>query len=190
MPLEMARYFVVLIPFLIYYFFLGLSLVVNQGSRLSVSKNFLHSIILVVLSIILFGNFLGASDMIQHAHRSEPYSPEYTHFLDTAFWARDSSPKDAYFAVRKPTTFYLLSNRYATSYGLEGSNANLVWAESTEKKLLDQYKTKNIGYIVLDRFSSSAYQLIYPIIKNNPDKFTLVYTTKPPETYVFKLNKW
>jgi len=62
--------------------------------------------------------------------------------------------------------------------------------EDTEEKILSMYVEKDMSYLVLDRFSSSAQRLVCSIIKNNPDKFEVVYVTKKPEVYVLKLKKW
>jgi len=193
LPIELSRYYVVLTPLLIYYFYIGLSWTLEKLKFFAIGKEFVRVLILSVMSIMLFINLLGASDRIQSAHRSEAYPPEFSRYLETAFWAKDHTPPEALFGVRKSTMFYLFSRRHAIGYG--GKKVPIVplgspWSIDAEKKVLDYYKAENIDYIVLDCFSASAFQLISPIIKNNLDKFTLVYTTQKPETYVFKLNKW
>lgn len=189
-PLIISRYFIVLIPFLIYYFFKGLSLTLNQLRGFKIPKNVSHTILLTVMSLMFFVNLLGVSDRIRHSHRSEPHSPAYARFLETAYWAKDNTPKDAYFAARKARTFFIFSDRHASGYFGEGVGRYDSWSEEAEREILEMYKEKDIDYLILDHFSSSAYRLIYPIIRNNPSKFDVVYVTQKPETYVLKLNKW
>lgn len=190
-PANIARYLVPLVPFLIYYLFVGIGLFFRRFERLGTySKHISNTVLMIVASLMLFVNLSGISDKIQLAHRKEPYPADYARFLETAFWAKKETPPGSYFAVRKPTTFYLLSERCACTYYGNVYGPYDQWSKDAEEKILSMYEENNIDFLILDRFSGSAYYLIYPIIKNNPDKFKVVFVTEEPKTYVFQINKW
>jgi hypothetical protein len=186
---ELLRYFAVLIPFLVYYFYYGVASVINQLSeRVRVPRQATHLIVVLVVCPIFFAQILGIASRIEYAYRDEPYPLNYVRFLEAAAWAKDNTPEKASFAVRKPRMFYLFSGRQAIRYQV----IDEVYSspQKAEEKTLELYREKDIDYLVYDQFGGVNVQLIQPIVEGNPDKFTPVYATKKPRTHILKLKKW
>ncbi|MEI6854020.1 MAG: hypothetical protein WCL06_14335, partial [Bacteroidota bacterium] len=121
----------------------------------------------------------------------------YKAFLDCAVWAKDNLPKDAIVASRKERIFYIFSDglRGYKNFSLTDNRMieKKVTMEEYEKYKLDQFAKANTDYLILDTFTSSSVQIIFPIIQKNPDKFKLekvIGDEKTGPCYVFKIIKW
>jgi hypothetical protein len=144
--------------------------------------------VLLAICPVFFAQILGIASRIEYAHRDEPYPLDYVRFLEAAAWAKENTPKDAVFAVRKPRMFYLFSDRHAIRY----QTINQVYSspQEAEEKTLELYKGNDIDYLVYDQFGGINVQLIQPVVEGNPDKFAPVHATKKPRTHILKLKKW
>ena len=192
--LVVSRYLIVFTPFLIYFLYLGIRTLIEWVDK---KKVFGKTIGIMVFCFLLGNSFIGDAFNVQRSAKATLYTPPYKAFLDCAAWAKDNLPKESIVASRKERIFYIFSD------GLRGyKNFSLtdnrmlekgMTREEYEKYKLDQFAKYNTDYLIIDTFTSSSVQIIYPIIQKNPEKFKLEKTIgdeKNGACYVFKIIKW
>ncbi len=193
-PLVVSRYIIVFTPFLIYFLYLGIKSLIGLLDK---KQQFAKAFGLIVFCFLLGNSFIGDAFNVQRSAKATLYEPPYKAFLDCAVWAKDNLPKDAIVASRKERIFYIFSDglRGYKNFSLTDNRMieKKVTMEEYEKYKLDQFAKANTDYLILDTFTSSSVQIIFPIIQKNPDKFKLekvIGDEKVGPCYVFKLIKW
>ncbi len=193
--LVVSRYLIVFTPFMIYFLYMGVRFLIELVDQ---KKQFGKTIGLMVFCFLLGNSFIGDAFNVQRSAKPNLYEPPYKAFLDCAVWAKDNLPKESIVGSRKERIFYIFSD------GLRGykdfsltDNRMLekkdMSREEYEKYKLDQFAKNNTDYIILDTFTSSSIQIIYPILQNHPDKFKMekiIGDEKTGACYVFKVLKW
>ena len=163
-----ARYLTILVPFLIYYLYLGSSFLMAQLSHR------LNSAVPKVISsqipfLLLFYLFLvGMSANHFNVRTKSPVHNEYyDSFLTAAKWCGENLPPDAYVMSVKPRIVYIMSGLKGTSMASERDRYDEAWA----KKKIEEIRIKNVTHLIVDAISVTTTKNIYPLLQNNPDKF-------------------
>lgn len=179
------RFFLPLIPLVVFYMIVGLTELIRWGSRkLSFTKegynNKKHIQFLsytLILSLLAF-NLPKLKELHQNAQAS--YSKNYENYFALAKWAQYNTPKNTVFCCRKPGLFYLFANRYVTNC------KNIADTEA----FINDLKEKRVDYVVLDQLGySSTVRYLYPAIQAFPEKFQLAMFVKDPDTYLLRLKR-
>ncbi|MBK8502932.1 MAG: glycosyltransferase family 39 protein [Saprospiraceae bacterium] len=173
-PAEMViiRYLSILLPFIIYFTFIGADMVLsflNRRFHFLSGTAFVKIGTVLMLAQILFTNMRGNSINITLTTMGN--GPAYTDFVDVARWARNNLPDSAYVVSIKPRLFYVLSEKRGTRL----SNIQEKYSEEYEQEKLSLFKRLGITHIVLDGISGATRENIFPIVKNNPKMFQTLY---------------
>lgn len=189
-----SRYLIVFTPFLIYFFLSGIRVIAGFFDK---KKMIATTLMLIVAGFLLGNSFLGTAFNIQRSAKASLYEPPYQAFLDCAVWAKDNFDKEAVVASRKERIFYIFSDglRGYKHFALSDSRQleKKISMEEYEKGKLEQFAKNNTSYIIIDTFSSSSVNIIYPIIQKYPDKFKLlkiIGDEKKGACYVYQVIKW
>ncbi len=193
--ITVSRYLIVFIPFMIYYFYLGIKTIIGFIDK---KKQFAKTAGIVVMCFLLGNSFIGDAFNVQRSKQETLNTPSYQAFLDCAVWAKDNLPKDAIVASRKERIFYIFSDglrgyKHIATNEISRLQENKTTLEEFESKKLDQIAKNNTDYLILDTFNSASIQLIYPIIEKNPTKFKLIKKIGDEQKggcYVFQVIKW
>ncbi|NNF01133.1 MAG: phospholipid carrier-dependent glycosyltransferase [Bacteroidia bacterium] len=184
-----SRYLVPLTPFMIFYFFFGAVSIFELINRFVKSETLMHFgkiACFILLFVLGFTNMSGSSHVIQKNNTGQLYISGYDNFIAAAEWAKDNLPDTALVASRKPRIFYLFSERKGTF----NTNYREKYSKEFEKEKIEKWEKAGVDYIILDAFNSSTRKNVYPIVQNNPAKFSVIHTVGTKgQCYIVKVNK-
>jgi hypothetical protein len=169
------RFFLPILPFVVYLFFLGIETIFIRTSSASGSKRTGHVLAWTCAALFTFGNLIGHLDLI-NSQKAMP--PDWRNFYSCADWVRLNTPKNAVVVNRKPELFYLRSQRkgfvYPFSHDVE--------------KVISGMKSGGATYCVLDNFSWSgtSARYLFPAVMYHPEMFRVVYALRNPDTFVLE----
>ncbi len=170
------RYLLPLLPFLFYYFFTGTGFLLGKlNFSLGLKKNIPRFFFLLIL-------FLGviASAGIFLQERNPNYVEEvqgqgWHNYLKAAEWAKQNTPEDAVIVARKQNNFYIYSGRKAFHF----------FFGSDEERILSEFEEKGAGFVVVDEFNLETKKFLEPVVRNNPERFSLVKEFGETRIYEF-----
>jgi hypothetical protein len=182
--LVMGRYLIVFIPIFIYFIILAIDF-----SKKFMKENFSKKIIFVFSFFLLASNLSGTAFNISQAKKENLYNPAYKQFLESAKWAQNNLPENSVIASRKERIFYIFSKRK----GFKHTGYRDRLTKDGIEKILSKIKRNKTDYLVLDTFNGTSVRVMYPIIKQNPDKFVLKKVFGNPKRgacYLFEVKSW
>jgi len=183
-----SRYFYPLIPFVFYYFILGLQFVCD---RIKFKKPEL--LVAAVMSFSLVFMFtLNTSAVYAGKY---PYSPQIRDFISACDWIKKNTPEGTVIADRKSTLGFIWSGRKSmhfyndTVYSRYSFGDPAFSYQQFQTNMLNYYRSNRIDYVIIDTFSE-AYSVILPIVKNNLGLFTVEARFGSPQpTIVLKFDR-
>jgi hypothetical protein len=117
-----------------------------------------------------------------------PYPPAVQNYVTACKWIRANTPADSVIASRKSTMAFLWADRKSLHYFDDVKyNRYMSYSPQFDQDTLDYYAREKIRFVILDAFSSDAYDKILPVIKNHPAMFKVLYATPQPQTYVIEV---
>ncbi len=167
-----VRYVTIIIPFLIYFLFIGilrLSNVLLEYFRHPHYRLIGRLIGTLTLAQILLTGFHGNRLNLESSAIGQ--GPEYYDYIDVAKWSKNNLPDDAYVMAVKPRLFYIYSGKKAGRL----TNMGEVYTDQYILDKLDTFKERGVTHIVLDRISGSTRRNIFPLVEENPDLFQTMY---------------
>ncbi len=193
--LVVSRYLIVFTPFMIYYLFTGIKVIIGLADK---KKQVAQVAGILVFCFLLGNSFVGDAFDVQRSKQATLYSPQYQAFLDCATWAKDNIPKTSIVASRKERIFYIFSDgirgyKHITSNEMSRMQEEGMTLDEFQKKKLEKMAENNTDYVIIDTFNAASVQMIYPIIEKNPDKFKLLKVIGDEKTggcYIFQVIKW
>lgn len=175
------RFLIPIVPFLIYYFFIGLRNFAQwlRFKSLSLIAVFLMIILALSDSIKKIPNNLSNLIAYLKGNKYAGYPLDWQRYFETLNWIKDNTEKDAIVVSRKPEFTYLLGQRKSFLYRYS----------SDPQKLINDFYEKKANYLLFDSFywTGTTRKYIGPVLQRYPDKFELVYKSPQPEMYVFKI---
>ncbi|MBS0001192.1 MAG: glycosyltransferase family 39 protein [Cyclobacteriaceae bacterium] len=130
-----------------------------------------------IILIVVFG--LAFIDPVKALHQKaiSPYPLSWQNYFKVAAWFKSENIEDVVVVCRKPMLFHLKSGTFTAPY---------IYSKDGEEMIAD-LKAKKTDYIVLDNLGyRQTYEYLYPVIRNNPDIFPLVFSLQNPDTYLLK----
>jgi len=190
-----SRYLIVFTPFMIYYLFLGVKVLIGLVDK---KKQIAQTAGILVFCFLLGNSFIGDAYNVQRSKQATLHNAAYQAFLDCAVWAKTNLPKEAIVASRKERIFYVFSDgirgyKHVSSNEIGRLQEEGVTMEQFQQRKLDKMASTNTDYVIIDTFNSASVQMIYPIIEKNPDKFKLlkiIGDEKAGACYIFQVIKW
>jgi len=101
----------------------------------------------------------------------------WVQFIESCKWIKSNTPEDANLISRKPRISYILSDRPGKVYKFT-QNSSAIMAE---------IDSVGADYVIVDRISGTTQAYLIPTIQAYPGRFSVVYKTTEPVTYVFKV---
>ncbi len=166
-----ARFILPIVPFII----LGVVHGINSLLEKFVPKKRNMQWITIVLVLGLLPTLIPL-----HKQSVEKFPRNWENYLGLAKWAKDNVEPTAVISCRKPMMFYLYSGTYTTGYK----------HTKDQDQLLNDLEAKQVDYVILDQLDfTSTPEYLYPAVKNNPERFSVVQHLENPDTYLLKFNK-
>jgi len=193
--LVVSRYLIVFTPFMIYFLFLGVKVLIGLVDK---KGKIAQTAGILVFCFLLGNSFIGDAYNVQRSKQATLYAPQYQAFLDAAVWAKDNLPKESIVASRKERIFYIFSDglrgyKHVSSNEIGRMQEEGITVDEFQKMKLEKMAANNTDYVIIDTFNAASGQLIYPIIEKNPDKFKLLKIIGDEKTgacYIFQVIKW
>jgi len=175
------RFLLPIIPVLFIYVYFGLSWISDKLKS--------KYLIPVVTGLILIFNLVTTvklsaatiSDNVRFlkGDRYAGYSPDWRRYFETIDWIKKNVPDDPVIMARKPEFVFLFSGR-----------KSFVYPYTTD---LDKMRASinQADYVLLDNFSwtGTTPRYLLPVLQTEPDRYEVVYRSRPPEFYVLKIKK-
>ncbi|HCD39018.1 MAG TPA: hypothetical protein DEQ77_09955 [Candidatus Omnitrophica bacterium] len=165
-----ARYLVPLLPFLLYYLFLGAHSLLKR-----------EFFIKGVICAIIFLNIAGSIHEIIR-ERNNPYQPAEISFIQAVDWIKKNVSSENIILSRRSNWIYVYTQ------GLRG--VKLLRTTDTRAHYAYIMDTK-VDYIVIDQnkiYRDDARDYLLPLVRDYPDNFEKVYASPmKPQTYVYKV---
>lgn len=173
------RFLIPIVPFLIYYFLIGLrGLAGALGSRWEplVGKLLIVFVLVIVVASCLTG--LARAGQARASGHVRRYPPEWQNYFLAAEWCRDHTPEKSIFLARKPSLFYLRARRPVMNYP---------YTADTEEMMAFMAQNR-VDYVILDGFSWTGTTMRYlvPALQKHREKFQAVHVVENPRTWVLK----
>lgn len=168
------RFLIPVVPFLIYYFLVGLwGVAARKIVRLTpvVSRS-------LVWLVFIFMVASSLSALVWASERPLRYPPEWQNYFSVAQWCREHTPEGNVFVARKPSLFYLHARRQVLNYPYT----------SDTKEMMAFLAGNRVDYVILDGFTwtGTTAQYLAPAVMKNKDKFQAVHGLDNPQTWVLK----
>ena len=185
--MAMTRYLMVLVPFYIFFLYIGIrgiATILSNHVSLKGVESFGKVLAMSSLFFILFSNFSGNSFFIGITNNGYTHIPTLEGYFEAAKWCKSNTPEDAIIASRKPRLFYLYSERK----GVGTTDITESYDASKDQEKINKWREDGVDYLIYDRFSTKSRENILPLLENNAQNFQLVYQSPGPYvTFVVKL---
>lgn len=165
------RYFITLIPLLIFGFCRGLYVTVGFISKKIKGREieFLSLASIVVLLFIIIPRYEEAQGYYHNVAKIKKWQDTgnagIQQYALASEWMGKNLPEDARVICRKPELFYMLS-------GYRHANGFPQYA--TPEEIMEMIDRDNVEYIILDVMYIHAYRTVYPAIQKYPDRFRFI----------------
>jgi 4-amino-4-deoxy-L-arabinose transferase-like glycosyltransferase len=173
------RFLLPILPILLIYILLGL---LQLPAQLRYLLPTLGSFFILVNLWSIFAQVrVAVADNVEYLHgdRYAGYSEDWRRYFETIEWIRANIPEDKVVMARKPEFVYLLSSRKSFIYPFS----------SDPDKIRESIRQAD--FIILDNFfwSRTTQRVLLPVIQAEPNRFEVVYRSRPPEFYVLRIKK-
>lgn len=177
-----VRFILPVVPLLFFMFINGISQIIDYlAIKLKLKDQIKYiPIFMVIISFLFIPSYLAPLNKLKQAKKGT-YPQNYINYFSLANWINVNTPEGTLVSCRKPTLFYLYSDRYAIQYR----------KTTNQKEFIEYLEKKGVDYVVLDQLGySSTKNFLFPAITQNPDRFKLVtYSEQEPITYLYQFVK-
>ncbi len=178
-----VRYLVPLLPLIFVYAMDGAARLARPGGDAPWTRKLPVALASLLIALGLSAQLARAPgnlrmiDAYLAGDRYAGYAPGWRRFFEAADAAREGSPPDAVFTVRKPRLFRLLADRRAVIYPFtEDADAVLQAVRETD-------------YVVVDAVSAQTAFYLAPAIMEAAEEFAVVHQTAEPATHTLRVVK-
>lgn len=174
------RFLIPVLPFLLFYLLSGFN-ILSIWLRFSPIK-WLGITLLILLnihsSVLQIPKSLSEINDYRKGDIYSGYPPNWINFFKVAVWCKENTSKSSVIVSRKPTLFFLFSERKSFCYPF------------TPQKDSVLSSIRKADYVVVDVLSATTERYLTPALANNiPNEFQILYKTEYPETYLLKVIK-
>jgi len=173
------RFLLPLLPIMMIYIILGLT---RLTTRFKFVLPALGSFfVLVNLWAIISQARTSVTDNLEYLRgdRYAGYSPDWRRYFETIDWIKKNVPDDPVIMARKPEFVFLFSG-----------HKSFVYPYTTDPDKM-RASINQADYVLLDNFSwtGTTPRYLLPVLQTEPDRYEVVYRSRPPEFYVLKIKK-
>jgi hypothetical protein len=173
------RFLLPLLPILIIYILVGLTRVATRFKFAFPALGFFF--VLVNLWSIFAQARVSVANNLDYfrGDRYAGYTLDWRRYFETIDWVKQNIPKDQVIMARKPEFVYLLSGHKSFIYPYTTD-------QQTMRASIDQ-----ADYIIVDDFLWTGHTRRYliPALQLEPNRYMIVYQSRPPEFYILKIRK-
>jgi len=176
------RFLLPLLPFLLFY--------LTQAYGYILGKIFKERILwpaALLVAVVAVVNISASRDTIKRnleaneyysQDKYSGYDPAWQSFFSAAEWVKDNTPDNSIVVSRKPTLFFMGSDRRAFCYPFTANQDSML--KSVEKA----------DYVMVEPVSGTGQRFLIPAIQPLLDKkFKIIYANGNPPTYVLQVVK-
>lgn len=161
----MTRYVSVILPFLIYYFVLGVGTILKPLLFTLNKEEWYRLMYVISLGLVLTVNLSGnRHNMLV---KSAVYNDYYDSFLRAAHWCGNNLDPDDYVMSVKPRIVYL----YSGLKGVDLIGDRDVYSEEWAEAQLKEIRDRGITHIIVDVISKKTQETVFPLLQNHPEHF-------------------
>ncbi len=164
------RFLLPLLPLLVFYLFYSLIIIFKRFK--------LRYGIMIATGVIIFLNLFSIVPSFGKGYRTR-YPIDYERYFSVCSWAKNNLPKGAVVMARKPEFVYIISGHQAILYPFTFDRSKI------------EAKINEADYILLDNFmwTGTTRKYLWPVIEQQPERYSIVYQTPRPEFYLLKVVK-
>jgi len=180
------RFLIPVIPFLIFPFVLGIKTILGK-----MISHFWPILFVPLLSLLVLANLQVLLSQIPENLRllsqyrkgevMAGYSPDWFNYYKAAEWVKSNTLSSSIVMSRKPSLFFLRSERKGICYPFT----------SNPKQILSAIDEQGVSYVIVDsfRWTGTTRRYLIPAIERYPERFEIVYVTPEPKTYILKVKR-
>jgi len=166
------RFIVPVVPFVFYYFLVGVATLAGKLSSWS-SPALGKSMISVIVILMVISSISGLNTASKRLHT---YPPAWQNYFYAAQWCRDNTDQEDIFVARKPSLFYLRARRQVLRYPY-----------TTDHEEMMTFMAENgVDYVIVGHLSGTTGRYLVPAVQANSDKFQVVHMVENPNTLVLQ----
>ena len=198
LPGSPNRYLLPVLPFIVFYIFNGAEGICNRSPEsIAPKKGFMRYLSLervtavfqrpalirtypvLLACVFLLPSLFADFGIIRERRMSPGYQLAWKTYYEASVWMRENTPAQSRVTTRKPGLVWFWSRRETNGYPR---------VEDPEEALLALSK---FDYLLLDNIPVFTEKLKYivPAIRDYPNRFKVIHTTKTPKTYVIEIIK-
>ena len=152
------RYIIAILPFILFYFFVGLKNVLYI-----ISKKYYQFVFYILVAAILISHIFTLP--LLRPIRKDYLNAPFKNFISLHGWIKENLSKEGIIASRKPTITYFYTNHKSIVYPYT-LNPEEIWNEILKD---------NVKYIVVDEFSPQTYYYLLPFIRKYRSRLKLLH---------------
>jgi len=175
------RFLLPIIPILFIYIYFGLSWISEKIKSKYLIPVITGCILIVNMITIVKLSATTITENMQYLRgdRYAGYSPDWRRYFETIDWAKKNIPENRVIMARKPEFVFLFSG-----------HKSFVYPYTTDPDKM-RASINQADYVLIDNFSwtGTTRRYLLPVLQSEPDRYEVVYRSRPPEFYVLKVNK-
>ena len=168
------RFLVPIIPLLLFALLVGVYSLLCRGWHLTGLPGRPPALLLLAFLFALIPD-------ARHAHALAEYGTypkSWQNYLEVARWVRENADAEAVVCCRKPAMFYLVADRFVTTYRNTPDHG----------ELLADLRAKGVDYVVVDNLDyTTTRRYLIPAIERHADRFRRVYALRDPDTWLLEM---
>jgi hypothetical protein len=176
-----TRFLLPLLPFLLFYMVQAYGFLIRTLFKNSLWMAAGLSIIIIAANISAGGQVISENLAANKSYSRDKYSgygPAWRSFFAAAEWIKSNTPANSIVVSRKPTLFYLGSDRKSYCYPFTADQDSML-------KSIDK-----ADYVMVEPVSGTGQKFLIPSIQPLIDKkYKIIYSSGNPPTYVLQVMK-
>ena len=166
-----VRFIIGVIPFFIYYFIIGVKLILK---KVGLSSRAVKFGVLFIVALLTVSHFERISFQANH----KPMDYDYG-YVEAAKWLKENTPPNSVVIAKKPGAIYLYSDR---------KSADFLYTDDTEKQLHRMRELK-ANFIIADKYRRES-EYLWNTLSKYREMFHLMKEIKEPKPiYIFRFEE-
>ena len=165
------RFLLPLLPFLAFYGLEGAHTLLQWGGGAAARAG--------VAAVAIFLLYSAAEADLVMANRPPEYPQPWANYMAVADWAKENTPAESVFCVRKPYLFFVTSERRTVVY---------LWSHD-EDKVFEKLVADGVDYVVIAPISGTTARYLIPALEKYRDRFEMVLKVPEPDTFLLRMKK-
>jgi hypothetical protein len=174
----LGRYLVPIIPFIFYYFIVGIKLILSALNLKVFPKRFTDAIFAMIISLILIVNLNSCIRFAKNQHEKDRLAGSFIGaYIEMNKWLKENSAEESVIMCRNATLTALQADRKA------------MWFPETleSNKIISEIEKNRVDYIIIDSLWRETQDYLVPCVNKYSSFFKEVYRTSTNKGYILKV---